>query len=374
MKILHYINNLGSGGAEKLLSDILPYMINHQHQVHIAISNNQKNFAKNEKILKNGNVRIINLRSHFYNPVQIIKIIMLLRKEKYDIVHAHLFPTQYWLAIASFFAPKTTKFIKTEHSVFNERKEYKILQPLEKFIYGRYDHIIGITNEVTTNLQDWLSRKKGFVTINNGVNLQEIHHAQQNIESSEYSFLKPENHNILMVGRFDGGFQKDQLSLVKAISQLGEKYHLFFAGEGQYEQEIKNEVIERNFTHRIHFLGIREDIYVLMHLMDLNVLSTNHEGLSGVALESMASKRPFIGSDVPGVQEIVPTPKHLFPPKDPVALKEKIESIFSDKDLAEQLIEEGVQHVKKYDISNMAVAYLELYTTALHLTMSDQYE
>ncbi len=373
MKILHYINNLGSGGAEKLLSDILPYMIGQQHQVHIAISNNRSNFAKNEKILKNGNVRIINLKSNFYNPLQILKIITLLRKEKYDIVHAHLFPTQYWLAIASFFAPRMTKFVKTEHSVFNERKEYNILQPLEKFIYGRYDHIIGITDEVTANLQNWLSRKKGFVTINNGVNLQEIHHAQQNIESSEYLFLKPENCNILMVGRFDG-IHKDQLTLVKAISQLEDKYHLFFAGQGPAEENIKKEIIDRRLTHRVHFLGIRDDVYTLMHLVDLNILSTKQEGLSGVALESMASNRPFIGSDVSGVQEIVPTSKHLFPPNDPVALKEKIERVISNKDIAEQLIKEGNQHVKKYDISNMANAYLQLYATALHPTMINEYE
>lgn len=365
MKILHYINDLGSGGAEKLLSDILPYMEKKNHEIHVAVSNHNSSFSRNVNKLQYGNVKVINLNFHFYNPRQVIKLVRLIRRERYDIVHAHLFPSKYWLAIASLFVQDKIQFIKTEHSVHNERKDYKVLQPLEKFIYGRYKYIIGITDEVTSNLQNWLERTNGFVTINNGVNLQEIKESQSNINLSEYSFLDPSCYNILMVSRFDG-VHKDQLSLINAFSGLPLRFQLYFAGQGPDEKNINELVKKRGLENRIHFLGVRKDVYKLMHLVDLNVLSTKQEGLSGVALESLASGRPFIGSDVSGVREIVPSQLFLFPPNNPEALKIKILELSKNKDLTNRLITMAKEYITKFDISKMADSYLELYNSITH--------
>ena len=153
MKILHYINNLGAGGAEKLLVDILPLMKAKGHDVHLVYSNSKANVKNYDLILKNSKINVRNLNVSFYNPLQIFFLLQIMRKEQYDIIHAHLFPTQYWLAFASIFKPKKTQLIKTEHSVFNERKQYRMLRPLDRFVYYKYNKIIGITDQVTDNLR-----------------------------------------------------------------------------------------------------------------------------------------------------------------------------------------------------------------------------
>ncbi len=363
MKILHYINNLGSGGAEKLLTDILPQMADHGHEITLLTANPAANVPRYEQLLLSQNVSVSSLNTSFYNPLQIFALYRFIKRGRFDIVHAHLFPTQYWLAFLSLFLPKTIKLVKTEHSVFNERKNYAILKPLEKFVYNRYHAIIGITALVTQNLRKWLgpSLKSQLITSNNGVNLEQIRQAQQKPADDSSLFMEP-GLKILMVGRFDGS-QKDQPSLIKAFAMLPQNTQLYFAGEGPATEAARKLAQSLHVEQRVHFLGMRTDVYQLMAAVDLNILSTNHEGLSGVVLESLASGKPFLGTDVVGVNDVVPNADFLFEKANPESLAKKIKWVLNDAATAENLVRLAREHVQQYDIKNMVKHYLNLYET-----------
>lgn len=366
MKILHYINNLGSGGAEKLLTDILPLMSAQGHEVAVLIANGNANVSRYETMLRSQNILVASLNASFYNPLQIFALYKFISRGNYDIVHAHLFPTQYWLAFVALFLPRKIKFVKTEHSVFNERKNYALLKPLEGFVYKRYHAIIGITDLVTQNLLQWLSPASDskFVTINNGVNLDQIRQAQQR-PFQDPSVFAQAGLKLLMVGRFDGS-QKDQPSLIKALALLPSETNLYFAGEGPAMETARDLAKALNIADRVHFLGMRTDVYELMAQADINILSTNHEGLSGVVLESLASGKPFIGTDVVGVNDVVPTKAFLFEKANPEALARAIQNIANDAALAQNLVKLAQQHVQQYDIRNMVNRYLALYESLHH--------
>lgn len=365
MKIVHYINNLGSGGAEKLLTDILPIMYEKGHEIDLIITNDYKNIDRFQNTITSSNVNIYNLNYSFYNPLQVLKLIRILKKNKYDIAHAHLFPSQYWLAIASFFISKKTKLIKTEHSVYNERKSIKILKYLEVFIYSRYTKIIAITDLVKQNLDSWINQNAKTIVINNGVNLTQISNQQKSIPDSNYNFINTKCFNILMVGRFDNFNQKDQTTLINALKLLPNDCMLYFAGEGSNLENVRKTVNDLQLDNQVFFLGVRNDIYKLMSVVNINVLSTNHEGLSGVALEGLASGKPFIGTDVVGVNDVVPNNDFLFPKKNPQELANKIIIIKNSLLIQEKLIVQAINHVKNYDIEIMVDKYLNLYKTTI---------
>ncbi|MCG2431687.1 glycosyltransferase [Aequorivita xiaoshiensis] len=363
MKILHYINNLGSGGAEKLLTDILPYFKQEGNEVYLIISNAEKNFEKYEKILSDSEIKFISLDRSFYNPFQIFKLIIFIKKYKIDIVHAHLFPTQYWLAIASYFIPKSVILIKTEHNANNKRRSISFLRFIEKHIYSRYTNIIAITNKVKENLENWIGTNFPIIVVKNGVNLSQI---KAEIDKGTTYQLNYNLFNLLMVGSLDG-YQKDQISLIDSLANLPDEVHLFLVGTGKAEADIKKHVIDSGFSNKVTFLGLRKDVYALMNSVDLNILSSNHEGLSGVTLESMASGKPFIGSDVAGIKEIVPSPIFLFPPKNPKALAKKILEIKNDEVLKNKMVKNSLEHVKSFDTSLMVENYLKIYKDSFSL-------
>lgn len=360
MKILHYINNLGSGGAEKLLTEILPLIKQKGHEVTLVISNSKMNVEKYENILNKLNIKIINLNTSFYNPYQIMLLARLIVKGNYDIVHSHLFPSQYWLALASFFLPSNVIFIKTEHSNSNKRRKYFALRFLESFIYKRYHAIIAISENVKMNLDNWLTDHNNIIVIHNGVNINSL----RNEEQYPTELLSKEFVNILMVGRFDG-FIKDQMTLVKTMKFLPENYKLYFAGDGPKLEDIKIKVSELKLDHKLVFLGFKENIYGFMKGADFNILSTNYEGLSGVALESLASGKPFLGSDVIGVKDVVPDQSFLFKKGDALTLAKKIREISDNKSLKDELISKANSHVIRFDINIMTKKYLNLYDSLL---------
>jgi len=359
MKILHIINNLGSGGAEKLLTLLLPLMKNRGHDVSIIVANSKENVLSYERTLLDSGVKYKKLSMSFYNPMVVFKLIKEFKKERYDIVHAHLFPTQHWVALASFFIKNKTKFVKTEHSVFNERQQYIVLKPIEKRIYSRYHSIIAITETVEKKLISWIGIKNCLV-INNGIPLVSINQ----VHGTTCEIFDKNSYNLLMVGRFDG-IHKDQKTLVSTLSLLPKSVHLYLVGEGPDLSSLQELIMNKGLANRIHILGVRSDVYALMAAADLNVLSTNGEGLSGVTVEALASGKPFIGSDVAGVNDVVPDRSFLFPKSNPEALAKKIMLIKENPELSKKMVEKSLIHVKKYDISNMVDGYLKVYNELL---------
>lgn len=367
MKILHYINNLEAGGAEKLLTILLTLMQEEGHEVHLALSNTNTSVPKYLDTLKESQIKIIDFNCSARSFNNYFKLNDLLREENYDIVHTHIFPSEYWLGLLKNRRNKP-KFVKTEHSTKNKRRNYIFLKPIERLIYSNYDLVIGITNEVTELLKNWLSSSKtSFTTIENGVDTSAVKKAFEKSSTDQYkNFMMDNTKSILMVGRFRNDGSKDHKTVFKALKILPENYNLYLAGEGETLEEHKALARSMNLAERIHFLGLRTDVYTIMNIVDINVLSTNYEGLSGVTLESMASQKPYIGSNVNGIKEIVPNQTYLFEPKDSQQLAKKIKEITENSLLANQMVKLANEHVKQYDINSMVNRYLNEYQNLIN--------
>ena len=179
-------------------------------------------------------IHVVKLKS-IYNPLNILYIKKYIDDGKFDIVHSHLFPTQYWVALSKFFIKdKKVKFVTTEHSTNNRRRGKPYFRFVEKFIYSKYDSIVSITEKAQNNLVDWLcsDRKplKKYKVIENGINLEKFINA---VPYRKCEINKEFNENtklICMVGRF--AEPKDQPTLIRAISKLSSDIHLLLVGEG----------------------------------------------------------------------------------------------------------------------------------------------
>lgn len=69
---------------------------------------------------------------------------------------------------------KLIKLVYTEHSTHNRRRDKVWFEPIEYYIYSKYDRLISISQQTQDNLMEWLKAKKDdkrFLVIENGVNL-----------------------------------------------------------------------------------------------------------------------------------------------------------------------------------------------------------
>lgn len=359
MKVLHLINSLNTGGAEKLLLETLPIYNQKVSQVDLLLLNSTKYpflmELENQHCctifsLNNGSV---------YNPLLIFKIIPFLKK--YDIIHAHLFPSLYWLAIAKTISFSKTKIVYTEHNTSNKRRYNILYQFADRLIYRMYNKIITIAYEVDSNLKKHLGlSNKRIHLIPNGVDTALFSNA---LTYSKNDFFSKKDYLLIQVSSFRE--QKDQPTLIRALKILPNNYKLLLVGEGPFLDYNKDLVKELKLEKRVKFLGIRMDVPKLLKTANIIVLSSHHEGLSLSSIEAMASGKPFIASDVPGLREIVKGAGLLFTKGDEKELAKHILELSNNQEYYDKIVKQCSRRAQEYDIKFMVDGYIEVYKNLL---------
>ncbi|RTE53804.1 glycosyltransferase [Arenibacter aquaticus] len=357
MKVLQLINSLAAGGAEKLLVDSVIGYHNRGIKVDILLLRGGSS-PFTDKLKKYPNIKIYDLgiKTNVYNP----KLIFFLHKhfKNYDIIHVHLFPALYWASFTRFFNKSKYKMLLTEHSTNNKRRNNPLFQFVDKIIYKQYDYIVPISDSASKNLKNHLGLSYNNIkTINNGIDLKIIRNAKAYSKSSLN--LNEEDFVLIQVSSFR--YPKDQKTVIKALNFLPKNVHLLLVGEGPLKQEAQDFTHLLNLSNRVHFLNLRTDVPELLKTADIAILSSHYEGLSLSSVEGLASGKPFLSTEAPGLTDVVEGAGLLFPIGDEQKLAEIITKLKNEESFYSEISKKGVERSKNYDIELMIDQYLELY-------------
>lgn len=308
--------------------------------------------------MNNGVPVIHNKYKSIYNPLVVLHLFGIAKN--YDVIHSHLFPTQYYTAVLKLlflFTNKKIKFVTTEHCTTNKRRR-PLFKLIEKLVYSSYNKIIGVSDAATQNLKKWIDISDNkVVTIHNGIDIRSI------LSASSYSkatFGIPEEQFVLcMTARFFE--QKDHSSLIKAMQFLPDNIVLLLIGSGnKFEESIKLcETLK--LQNRIKFLGRRRDVYSIIKLADICILSTHYEGFPVSILEYFCAGKPVIATNVDGVNEMLDDSSLLCNPNDPHDLACKILNLSMDNNKMNKESERNRMIIEKYSLENMTENYLQIY-------------
>ena len=359
MKILHVIPHIWKGnGAAKLMRDLIDYQIRQGDQVAvIALTSFPPTY---EEDLRRFGCDVLCLKEKrnkytLYNPFYILRLRN--RIKDYDIVHVHLFPALYWVALAKWLFSLNVKSLYTEHSAWSNRQAVKALNPVEKFVYARYDAIVGVSSGVLEVLKSRFPFKDKLYLINNGIKIDNFRLAP--IANRKELGVPEETVFLLQVSKFDN--QKDQKTVIRALSLLPNRFHVVFVGDGPLRVEHEALVKVNHLSDRVHFLGIRDDVPSILKAADIVILSTHYEGFGLAALEGMAACKPVIASDVEGLSAVVGGAGILFKLHDERELADSILRLSANKIYYNEISEKCFQRAMEYDYSVMGKSYRELY-------------
>ena len=358
MKILHIINSLATGGAEKLIVETLPLYRDKGIEADVLLLNGTQ-YPLYKELESRGCCRIYSLgKGSVYSPRHIGKLIPYLKK--YDLIHVHLFPAQYFAVAAKRLSFSKKPLVFTEHNTTNRRIENKWFKKPEKIIYSGYEKTIAITTDIKKILQQHAQLPAEKITvIENGINLT----AQRDAVAMHKAAIHPKilegDFVLIMVAGFRE--QKDQPTLIKALQHLPAHVKLLLVGDGIQRAECESLVNQLNLQNRVFFLGLRSDVPSLLKSADAVVLSSKYEGLSLSSIEGMASGKPFIASDVPGLSEVVDGAGILFPQGDDQQLANEIRRLMTDKEHYRIISEKGLVRAARYDINIMVDQHIQLY-------------
>ena len=295
-----------------------------------------------------------------HNPLLAFRLRHFLIKHAFDVVHAQNSPCQYLVALVS---PRQIISATTEHGTVNRRRAHALLRPLDRWMYYRYEHIVCVSEETRKELSLWLRSKKideRMSVVTNGIDFADIENA-----SPAKDILEDTRFKVLMVSAFRP--EKDHMTLIKAMAQVPDDCVLLLAGGAELPahkaimESCLQAAMDLGIADRVRFLGLRDDVPALLAACDLVVLSSLHEGLSLSVLEGMASGKPLVASDVPGLSDVVAGAGVLFPCGDARRLAQILNRFREDKALREGIARSCRKRAEQYDIARTVEGYRDLY-------------
>lgn len=362
MRVLHVINNLGGGGAEKLIEQVVPKMNRANIRTDVLLLTDRANVFGASLERQGVSVYVIPLKNP-YSPRNVKHIASFILSRNYDIVHAHLFPALYWTAFASFLLWHSKPiFVVTEHNTHNRRRTKRYMRFIEKLVYSKYHGVISISKKTQENLMTWLGIEKDdrFVVIYNGIDIDYFTEAKPYVKEEIDTGLDSDTYLLCMAGSFTA--QKDQKTVIRSLVHLPPQVHLLLVGDGPLRQECEEYAIELGVENRVHFLGFRHDVARIMKSSDIIVLSSRWEGFGLVAVEGMAAGKPVIATNVQGLSEVVEGAGILFESGDDKKLAKEIVALLADKERYQQVANMCSSRATCFSISDMATRYLEFYS------------
>ena len=131
------------------------------------------------------------------------------------------------------------------------------------------------------------------------------------------------------------------------------------AGDGPLRGELERAAAERGV--RIHWLGLRRDVPDLLAAADLFVLPSERDALPTVLLEAMAASLPVVATPVGGIPEIVEDGESgvLVAPGDAAALAAALRGLAGDPATRRRLGASGQRRVHERFTLDAWVARLE---------------
>ena len=291
-----FIYSMAGGGAERVVSYLLPYLKIKGHSVYLILMNStisyqipddiQIHYLEKSKGDESGIFKFLKL------PFLAYKYAKLSRKLELTHSFSLLSRPNYVNVLMTYFNRKPPKIIVSERNYASMIYGYgdiqsKINNLLIKKLYPKADLVIGNSKANVKDLIDnYGIREAQTAVIENPIDLEKI----RAIEPLP-NFLNPTCFNMISVGRFEP--VKNQELLIKALVTVPNA-QLYLLGKGILEKDLRKLVEDKNLSDRVHFLGFDPNPYKYLKSADLFVFGSNHEGFPNVLLEAMCCGLPIL--------------------------------------------------------------------------------
>lgn len=311
IKVLHVTGAMNRGGAEVMLMDIFRNIGPQFHFDFLINYNKKKGIVAGDfdtEIISTGSTLFYIPTQWEIGPINYCKEFKkLVQESKPDIVHIHMNSKSGMIALAAKMAG--VKYVITHaHADIKFRGSfiYRMLSNLEmkfqKILINKYsDQYWGCSLEANKSLFYFSKlNNQNSAIINNAVAVQQY----QEVSLEDSTALKKTykiGKNTLILGNVGRIVQhKNVLFIIEVLNELKLRaidFVFVFAGRADqmaYLEEINAKIDGYDLKNNVIYLGLRNDIPVVMNTLDVFIGPALKEGFGLVAVEAQAAGIPCV--------------------------------------------------------------------------------
>ena len=270
-------------------------------------------------------IRVANLS--FLNPIKVLKIARILKKEKVRLIIMNLSADMKLAGLAA-------KIAGVNRIIYRRGSAIPIRNSLiNRYLFGKIlDEILANSYETKRTLlknNPRLIDPSRIRVIYNGLKFEQFETRMQN------PCYQREGGELVLGNAGRLVKQKAQEYLVDLAVELKKRkqnFRIIIAGEGRLEAQLREYAKASGVEDRIVFLGFIADMKSFLDSIDIFVLSSRWEGFGYVIVEAMANSKPVVAFDVSSNPEIIADGKngYLIPPYDIEKLSDRVLQLMED--------------------------------------------
>jgi glycosyltransferase involved in cell wall biosynthesis len=285
----------------------------------------------------------------------------LMRRERVDVLHTHMFSSNAWGAVLSK-AAGVPVFVAHEHTWSFEGQPLR--RALDRELIGRRaDAFIAVSSEDRRRMIEIEGVDPDvIVRIFNGIPTPPRGDGDA---ARRRLGLNPGQPVIGTVCRIH---PQKALEVLVAAAEILRSDHpalrVLIVGDGPARPEIEREIERRGVGGTVEMLGERTDVPDLIAAMDVAVNCSDFEGMPLAVIEFMAAAKPIVATRVGGLTDLIEdgVDGRLVEPRDPAALARSVSELLADPEQAARLGERARERqVREFDIDVTAQRIGRLY-------------
>lgn len=369
IRVVHIINSLGLGGAERFLCDLILHMDRTEFEPMVLCLYKGGELMddlqrKGIQINVVGCSRKVRLENYY-------RVYRILQKMKPEIVHTHLLDSC-WYGIPSAWAVGVkARIAHLQNCYWNLSLKLRVL---DRFSFQFADHAIACSQAVKDFYCNrmWYPERKISV-VHNAIDIRAFEGLPSKEEARRLLGLEDNAFIVTTVASLTP--QKGHRYLLEAARKIVTELpnvRFLLVGDGKLRGEIEKLCEEWSLKKHVRLLGKRRDIPLILAASDVFVLPSLWEGFSIALLEASLAQLPVVASSVDGTKEIISDGVNgfLVPPKDSVKIAERVLELSKDKWLRQEMGINGRQIViERFNINQSVQKIVNIYQQFLLNTL-----
>lgn len=364
-KVLFLIHDLGQGGAEKVLVNLVNNMDTSKFDITVMTLFDvgvNRQFLNADIKYKSCFSKMIRGNSHLMKLLSPKVLHWWFIKEVYDIEVAYLEGP--CARVISGCRNDNTRLVSWIHiEQKNKKRASASFRNKKEAIkcYNKFHKIIAVSQSVKEDFESLLPiTTKTEVLYNTNESKKIIESASEMVDSN---IFQRDTIKIVGVGKLlkSKGFDR-LLKIVKRLKEEGYSVRLYILGMGPEENRWKQYAKENNMDSYVDFLGYQTNPYKYVAKCDLFVCASYAEGFSTAATEALIVGTPVCTVEVSGMKEMLGSNNEygIVTKNDDESLYKGIKQLLDSPELLRHYAEKASQRGKMFSTENTVKAVEEM--------------